>query len=303
MAAGFIAKSLSTLLSSVSRWVEFSDASTAPVHGAIQLDPATGLPLDVSAPTLVQVVDQKQFSATVSGLTPGAQTRPVGVLLSVDTTGYDGAKLWILANAGGNTIVTNQSPDGENWAAIYGQSDAFGFTTLPTNQTTSSSVTALSYADLSKFFEVRISNYVSGSVTVMLELTKGGTSKFIQAASQPIPQTNTARTPTPARIQSSANANPTVVKSSSGVLNHGFISNNGAELAYFKLYNKATAPVIADTPVATIALPANGLPVPLMLPSGFPFTTGIAYRIVGGAADSDNTSVSADQVTGFLGYS
>lgn len=50
MPAGYFTKTLSTLLSSLSRWVEFADGTQAPVHGAVQIDPATGLPLDVGAP-------------------------------------------------------------------------------------------------------------------------------------------------------------------------------------------------------------------------------------------------------------
>lgn len=44
MAAGFISKTLSTLLSTIARWVEFGDGTTSPVHGAVVLDPSTGLP-------------------------------------------------------------------------------------------------------------------------------------------------------------------------------------------------------------------------------------------------------------------
>ncbi|MDB5420658.1 MAG: hypothetical protein JWR59_605 [Brevundimonas sp.] len=44
MAAGFISKTLSGLLASSARWVEFPDASQAPVHGAVTVDAGTGLP-------------------------------------------------------------------------------------------------------------------------------------------------------------------------------------------------------------------------------------------------------------------
>lgn len=53
MAAGFITKPLATLLATAARWVEFGDASTAPVHGSIQLDPTTGLALDLTLPVEV----------------------------------------------------------------------------------------------------------------------------------------------------------------------------------------------------------------------------------------------------------
>lgn len=68
MAAGFISKPLSTLLSTAARWVEFGDASTAPVHLALAGDPATGLPVP-AGPTEVFGVDAEPFSASRS--TPG----------------------------------------------------------------------------------------------------------------------------------------------------------------------------------------------------------------------------------------
>lgn len=49
MAAGFFSKTLSTLLSTASRWVEFADGTTAPAHGAIATDPTSGLPLSVGS--------------------------------------------------------------------------------------------------------------------------------------------------------------------------------------------------------------------------------------------------------------
>jgi hypothetical protein len=52
MAAGFIVRTLATLGVSP-RWVEFANGDQAPVHGAVTLDSATGLPLDYSTPSPV----------------------------------------------------------------------------------------------------------------------------------------------------------------------------------------------------------------------------------------------------------
>ncbi len=45
MAAGFFSKALTGLLGSAARWVEFADGSQSPVHGSIEVDPATGKPI------------------------------------------------------------------------------------------------------------------------------------------------------------------------------------------------------------------------------------------------------------------
>lgn len=66
MAAGFIAKPLSTLLATAARWVEFGDTSQAPVHGNIQLDPITGLPLDVSGPSSVKLSASSLYTSARS---------------------------------------------------------------------------------------------------------------------------------------------------------------------------------------------------------------------------------------------
>lgn len=108
---------------------------------------------------------------------------------------------------------------------------------------------------------------------------------------------------TPIRIKSAATTNLTSVKTTAGVVGGIDVYNSGAGLAYLKLYRKASAPVLAtDVPIAVFPIPANaGRSVKFGLP-GIQMTTGIAYAITGGAADTDATAVAADQVQGVLLY-
>ena len=96
---------------------------------------------------------------------------------------------------------------------------------------------------------------------------------------------------------SAATTNATNIKSSAGTLYTLTVFNNGAAAAYFKLYNKATAPTVgSDTPVGTFLLPSGGgftYPIPDV---GLNFSTGIAYAITGGGALADTTAVAATQV-------
>lgn len=71
---------------------------------------------------------------------------------------------------------------------------------------------------------------------------------------------------------------------------------------YVKFYDKASAPAPAtDTPVYVAPIPtvgtANGSEVSIPIPDeGIQFLVGIAFAIVGGIADTDNTSISASEV-------
>jgi hypothetical protein len=98
-------------------------------------------------------------------------------------------------------------------------------------------------------------------------------------------------------LLSAATTNSTLVKASAGTLYMLLATNNSANVAFLKLYNKATAPVVGtDTPVMTIMLPANGgvsVPIPTV---GINFATGIGYGLTGAAALADTTAVAAAQV-------
>lgn len=91
--------------------------------------------------------------------------------------------------------------------------------------------------------------------------------------------------------------NATSVKGSAGSIAHIRAFNNSAVIAYLKLYNKASAPNPAsDTVVDKILIPANtsGAGVVLDIAYGQKFTTGIAFAVVTGFGDTDNTSIAAN---------
>lgn len=94
---------------------------------------------------------------------------------------------------------------------------------------------------------------------------------------------------------SAASDNATGVNAVPSVITGWTIGNKAAYWIYLKLYNKATAPVVGDTPVYTIPVPPGGGMVrsDLMIP----FPLGWGFRIVKGSADADATAVVADDVT------
>ena len=112
----------------------------------------------------------------------------------------------------------------------------------------------------------------------------------------------TAGGSTAARIKSAASNNLTSVKASAGQVYGYHLFNRSATEQFVKLYNKASAPVVAsDTPVYTIPIPPFG-GVAVSFPTGIAFSTGIAYGIVGGVADTNSTNTAADDVHGVLLY-
>lgn len=111
---------------------------------------------------------------------------------------------------------------------------------------------------------------------------------------------------TPYKLISAATTNATSVKASAGTLYSITASNINASPRYLKIYNKASAPTVGtDTPVLVFLIPGNtagaGTNIPIGLP-GYEFTTGIAFALTTGAADSDTGAVAASEIIVNLGY-
>jgi hypothetical protein len=102
---------------------------------------------------------------------------------------------------------------------------------------------------------------------------------------------------TAARVLSAAAANQdsTVIKNGAGTLYGLLATNANAAARYLKVYNKATGPTSADTPVMTIYLPPLG-GVALPIDVGADFSAGISLRLTTGVADNDAAAVAANEI-------
>lgn len=110
---------------------------------------------------------------------------------------------------------------------------------------------------------------------------------------------------TASKTISAATTNATSVKASAGQLYHLLVSNINAAVRYLKFYNKASAPTVGtDTPIWTIPIPGNtaGAGVNIAIPPGLTFSSGIAFALTTGVADSDTGAVSANEHVVNLGY-
>lgn len=107
------------------------------------------------------------------------------------------------------------------------------------------------------------------------------------------------------RLVSAATTNATSVKASAGIVGFIYAVNLNAAVRYLKLYNKASAPTVGtDTPVATLPIPASttGAGFFITIPVGVNFSTGIAFALTTGVADSDTAAVAANEILLWLGY-
>ena len=107
---------------------------------------------------------------------------------------------------------------------------------------------------------------------------------------------------TPYTLNSLASTNIALILTGTSGLHAFYATNTGATAAFVKLYNKATAPVLAsDVPAMIIPVPAavSGVPGVATLPighNGFRFALGLGIAITGAVGDTDTTAVAAGQV-------
>lgn len=97
-------------------------------------------------------------------------------------------------------------------------------------------------------------------------------------------------------LGSAATTNLTLVSAAARSL-HTIIGNKPTvEPCFLKIYDKATAPTAADTPIMTFDLLGLGrFEFDL---KGHPLAAGLGYAITAAAADNDATAVAAGDVTG-----
>lgn len=96
-------------------------------------------------------------------------------------------------------------------------------------------------------------------------------------------------------INTGSGGNAVTVTGSPGFVYGIDLMNNVATIVYFKLYDKATAPTSADTPVRRYMIPAEGGLVRVFV-NDLAFTNGIGFRIVTGIADNNTTDPSANTI-------
>lgn len=104
-------------------------------------------------------------------------------------------------------------------------------------------------------------------------------------------------------INSLATTNASLVKPAPGALLEVSLTNNSAAAKFFKLYNKATAPIVGtDIPVLTIGIAANTEKAYEFGALGKRFPLGIGYAITNLQPVSDTTAIAAGDVIGSISW-
>lgn len=132
---------------------------------------------------------------------------------------------------------------------------------------------------------------ISGTVTAA-----AGTALIGDTATQ---YRSTASGASATHVVAAATTNPTIIKASAGKVLGWYFANTTAAWVYVKLHNQATAPTAGAGVVRTIAVPPNAVSQ-FFSEGGVTFTAGIGMTVVDGAADADNTAVTAAAVVGEL---
>lgn len=147
-----------------------------------------------------------------------------------------------------------------------------------------------------RWFRVRCSTAVTASSIATWTIVRGtyATEPIPAVQSHAVTGSVTANPPTGSAINvtTTASTNLSSQKASAGNLFEISASNPTATPAFLKLYNKASAPVVAsDVPILIIPIPASGQISLEFGDLGKRFTNGIAMAVTGaiGVTDATNT--------------
>lgn len=204
------------------------------------------------------------------------------------------------------TLQVQTSINGTIWRNVTGSTSILNLITgayLASGNITTAGLYAI---DISSFQYVRLISTAYTSGTATLEYTTVTTGNLNPTGnSQAVSGTVTANqgtlaTGTNYSLVTTASTNLAVVKSTNGNLFELTASNPTATPAFVKLYNKATAPVLAsDVPIMTLPVPASGFVAFAPGGQGKRFAAGIAIAVTGAIAATDATNtVAGIQVSG-----
>ena len=201
-----------------------------------------------------------------------------------------------------------------------GASNWFGIQAIRTNANTIETTTGNLSAQPAYGWELSVNALKRVRVRATARTSGTQSWRFVQGtyATEPIPGaqvsatqpvsgtvTSTVTPPAPATpyfVNSAATTNGALILTGTSSVHSLWATNEGATVAYIKLYNKAAAPTVGtDVPEMIIPVPAavSGVPGvanPNMGFIPFRFALGLGIAITGAAVHTDTTAVAAGQV-------
>jgi hypothetical protein len=259
----------------------------------------------VSGDTAVAVtIHPSTATLPVSG-TFWQATQPVSIAASVTVAQATGTNLHMVVDSGTLTGITNPvAVTGTFWQATQPISAAS--LPLPSGAATEATLSTLNGKVPSNLTVSStrllvdgsgVTQPVSGTVAIsnVVHVDDNSSSLTVDGTVATNARAETANGGTSlSRTVAAASNNATNVKASAGQVYSIVCMNVAAYAVWVKLYNKASAPTPgSDTSVWVMGVPAGGgfvfqPPVPLT------FGTGISFAIVKNPAESDNTSIAAN---------
>lgn len=282
-------------------------ASAVPVSGALTDTELRATPVAVSGP----LTDSQLRSAAVpvaqtAGLVSGSLAQ-INDTVELTVTGFASVSFTVSGNLSG-TMTPEYTLDGSTWSTLN---------VSLANSTAAAYATALSngsnyVASVVAFLKVRVraTSFASGTSAISIRASHAPLTSYtllppsttlIGDVSLGV-RTTTTNAGSRTKILSAASTNATNVKSSAGRVYGWQFANTSASWRFVKLFNKSSSPILGtDIPVDVIAIPPGGGTQFADL-IGVSYSLGISYAIVAGAADTDATAVSANDVIGSLRY-
>lgn len=226
-----------------------------------------------------------------------------GDLFSGDVLMYGGVSVQLSGTWVG-TVSFQGSNDGVTWASLV----ALPVGAIAATAVSTTTANGQWYIPItSRYFRARVTVYTSGTVLADIiafeqQRDTGQTtgsfvvSSITSGVVTPAPGTSSGGFTSHQQWIAANTTNGTSVKASAGTIGTVVLSNTTGTAAYFKLYNKASAPTVGtDTPVATYMVPANQTVV-IAPGMGHRLSTGIAFAITANAAVADTTAVAAGSI-------
>ncbi len=220
---------------------------------------------------------------------------------SVATIDVDGFRTYGFAVTGAMvaTLRVQVTIDDVNWQTLSGNSTLLNSVTGAWVAAATVTTAGLYVLDVSSYTGVRITSTAWTSGNPVIVAFASDTGNINPAATQSVSGTVTANqgtlvTGTTYNLVTAASTNLVNARSTAGNLFEITVSNPTATPSFVKLYNKATAPVVAsDVPVLTIPVPANSVQALSFGAQGKRFATGISLAATGAIAATDATATVA----------
>lgn len=297
---------------------------------SLAMDRANNTPLNVALMGTKQDAQGALMLSDASGpfyATAYAAGAAIG-LLTVDTTGYK--SITLSGVAGGGTFTIWGSDNNSSWAQLRG----IGYTTALAQDSltfvfTQAAPAIMQLPVLSRYIQIRCTAISTGPAVVAATLRSApcytfapltGNSRLnVEFPSSAIVnlaagttlaadvgiqyRANATGAATTYKFTSAASTNAALILTGARRLIGWNLTNTTAATKYFRIHNKATAPVAGtDSPLFIIAIPPNQT-INFNLPGGIAITLGLGIMCTGAVADLDTTATAVGDVVGALFYS